>query len=120
MPLPFFALVDYDNVVNSQETALKIVEQNLELLTERISRFIQRESLSCNEVVLRLYGGWITKGGSYSTRGDWLLKSLHHAKCRKNGLRFRPEMVVSLMGNVDHKFSGTYRPDEDNKQKMVD
>lgn len=115
-------LLDYDNAkLKKRENNRTDVEENLISITNAVVSVCQTSVPEVGEIRLRIYGGWITQLGQYSTRALWILASLGSIRGRTNGIRVFPELAVSLDMHFGERLIGLWRTDRTpSQQKMVD
>lgn len=117
-----FALVDYDNVKTTRRESARLdVHSNLNEIVESIAAVRRDYSWQVGEIVIRLYGGWISESGQYTQLASWLLSVLGDFRGRRSGVRIRPELATGLISVPEITFLGTHRRNSGQKlQKLVD
>jgi hypothetical protein len=117
-----FAFVDYDNAkAITREKSHWDVLANIETMIERLAGVRKIYFNEVDELVIRLYGGWIDEVGRNSTRADWVLPHLSDLRGRRYGTRLRIELAVSTLHISHIRLIGTYRIGAGVEgQKMVD
>jgi hypothetical protein len=115
------ALIDYDNVrPNKRERNDSDTASNIVALATDISRVVSNFFPSA-DLRLRFYGGWLTRTGQYTIRGEWILRQLELSRGRFNGVRCIPELACNIAAMNDCVLLGSYRGDRSPpQQKMVD
>ena len=113
-----FAFVDYDNVKPlRKERQLVDVEDNIEEIVRVLTSMSRVAFPRCNELIVRLYGGWTDSANTHTAAGRWIYAAAAGIRGRRNGLRVRPEVAVSNLHSDLPQLVGLYR---DGGQKMVD
>lgn len=116
--MQLYALVDYDNIKPvRKEKSKEDVEYNLECIAALVGQ-IRRDSYpGCGETIVRLYGGWVDKRGSFTAAGNWVFATIGNIRGRRQGARITPEVVLNVIYQDLPRLIGTFR---DGGQKIVD
>lgn len=116
--MQLFALVDYDNAKTiRREIAVTDVHQNLEEIAARVAGIRRDLFPGCNDVAIRLYGGWIDRNGNHTALANGVLSGINRIRGRREGARIHPEIAYNLLDSKLRPLVGTVRAGE---QKMVD
>lgn len=110
-------LVDYDNATERPERVLSDTMVNLTVLVNRLTRKVSSIVPDSEELLVRLYGGWITLGNQLTHRANWLLAALPNFRKKFGPLRVRITIAREIVARSDLTLIGTYQNSE---QKMVD
>ena len=114
-------LVDYDNVRNVRERTMADVDLNLDILVERLVAISKTMATTINELLLRLYGGWVDEYGRLTKNAEWILALLSQQRGRRSGVRIKPTLITSLAASPADRLVGTFRSlVTPPRQKMVD
>lgn len=114
-------LVDYDNVRPLQERTLGDVTLNLEILVDGLVGICRSFVYPIDELLLRLYGGWIDEDGRLTRNAEWILSTLGRHRGRRDGIRVSPRIITSLAHLPGEILVGTVRSrTSPPRQKMVD
>lgn len=115
------AFIDYDNVRVAPERTALDVALNLTELLDRLTDSVGAAFPAATEIDARLYGGWVGEDGRYSRLAEWTFGALHQLRGRRNGIRLRPQMVISAACQPRDVLIGTVRLlSRPKRQKMVD
>lgn len=117
-----FALIDYDNVIIAKDERCSLdVRNNLTILVNEIVLFVSSRVPSTEELIVRIYGGWLTKTNEYTARATWLLTEIPTFRRRFGRLRVKPNLTDAMLAFPDAPLCGTYRKNSEiEQQKMVD
>jgi len=119
--MPIIAFLDYDNVKPAKDNTKTDVVYNLELLIEKISTFASHKLVRKEELVIRIYGGWINENGQFSQSAEWILSVLSSLRSRKNNLMIKPSLITSAVCMPAEHLKGLVRVNtRPMRQKMVD
>jgi hypothetical protein len=115
-------LVDFHNIDPSAGTSEAMLRDVLELIDDLVRRVLLPKSPSRSrdayDVELRLYDGWIDKGGNALDRYRRTIRLLPESlEGLKGGVRVHAEAVTSLACSPRATLKGTY---VNGGQKMVD
>jgi hypothetical protein len=121
MPGLAVVLIDYDNVKLSTERNVGDVGANLaDVLPVVVKEAIEALS-NPEELLVRVYGGWIDENGRHSRRAEWLLTELSWYRGRSGPTIVKPSLVTSLACRTMDTLVGTVRQTPSGaRQKMVD
>jgi hypothetical protein len=120
-PKTAVCLVDYDNLHEEVEKCKADVEQNVIALRQMIIRAASVIDGGCDEIRVRLYGGWRDERRRATTKCLWLVECLPQLRGREGRLLFSTELVYAALCRPADVLIGTYRRvPPPPRQKMVD
>ncbi len=121
-PHTTFALIDYDNaIVAKNERNIQDVRANLAILLNEVGLFVSSQVPSTRELIVRIYGGWITKNHEYTPRATWLISEIPNFRRRFGPFRVKPTLTDTILALPEINLCGTYRRNSNKEQqKMVD
>lgn len=120
-PKSAVCLVDYDNLHNAAEKCRADVEQNVIALRQLIIRAAAVIDGGCDEIRVRLYGGWRDERRRATAKCLWLVEYLSQLRGREGRLLFTSELVFAALCRPADILIGTYRrAPPPPRQKMVD
>lgn len=110
-------LIDYDNAIEVPERTAPDVAVNLAVLVPRLTAKLGALVPDSQELLCRLYGGWMTLDSQLTQRAVWLLAELSNFRRKTGPHRLRLTMAREIIARSDLTLIGTY---QNNSQKMVD
>jgi hypothetical protein len=114
-------LVDYDNLHEGPERSKADVEQNVLDLRQRILHAASLIDGGCEEIRVRLYGGWRDEKRQATLKCLWLVELLPQLRGREGRLLFSSELVYAALCRPADVLVGTYRRlPPPPRQKMID
>jgi NYN domain len=114
-------LVDYDNLHEQAETCKVDVEQNLIALRQLVIRAASVIDGGCEEIRIRLYGGWRDERRRATVKCLWVVELLSQLRGREGRLLLSAELVYAALCRPADVLTGTYRRlPPPPRQKMVD
>lgn len=120
-PRKAVCLVDYDNLHDESEKCKADVEQNVIALRQLIINAASVIEEGCDEIRVRLYGGWRDERRQATNKCLWLLECLSELRGREGRLLLSTEMVYAALCRPADILIGTYRRvPPPPRQKMVD
>jgi uncharacterized LabA/DUF88 family protein len=109
-------LADFDNFrspKNYDELECELTLLKIKSAIKKIERFLENE-----DILVRLYGGWIDEKGKYTLRGQSLMRSTYHLRTRIGRKTVKPEIALGVIGS-GRLINGLFLSNR-KEQKMVD
>lgn len=121
VPRRAVCLVDYDNLHDEVEKCRADVERTVIALRQLVIRAASVIDGGCDEIRVRLYGGWRDERRLATLKCIWLVEQLPQLRGREGRLLFASELVYAALCRPADILVGTYRRlPAPPRQKMVD
>lgn len=111
-------LADFDNFRNKNRNS----DFDFEISVSKIKSAIAKveKAITNEEILVRLYGGWLNEFGKFTPRAQILLRFLPDLRTRIGRKIVKSELALGILGSSPRENIRCLHLSSQNKQKMVD